>query len=239
MNNLELHKAIEHSVVFIGAERVPILVIDNFIASPSQLVDWVETEVASGRDFRNQASDFYPGVRKEVPTEYLHAISMLAPVIKSAFELGHRSNLHPIMSAFSLTTTPVNKLRPIQMLPHFDTAADNQLAMVHYLCGGEHGGTAYYRHRTTKFERINETRFDSYSTELKQQAIEAKLHENPAYVSNNSELFEQIYKVEAKMNRVVIYPSNLLHSGDINIDNGLKHNIRTGRLTISSFIRFI
>ena len=43
--------------------------------------------------------------------------------------------------------------------------------------------------------------------------------------------------VEAKLNRAVIYPSNVLHSGDIQTDLGLSNDPKKGRLTISSFIQ--
>lgn len=52
--------------------------------------------------------------------------------------------------------------------------------------------------------------------------------------SNN--MYEQIYSVEAKMNRAIIYPSNALHSGNINPVMGLSSEPRKGRLTIGSFI---
>ena len=73
---------------------------------------------------------------------------------------------------------------------------------------------------------------------IKQQAIAQRLHERPSYISSDTTLFEQIASLEAKPNRLIVYPSNALHSGNINPDLGLSSNPSTGRLTISSFLAF-
>ena len=102
-----------------------------------------------------------------------------------------------------------------------------------------HGGTAFYRHQYTGFERIDAARLPSYATLLKQQAMAARLHENPSYISGDTELFQQIAKVEARVNRAIIYPGNLLHSGDIRQIGANAADPAHGRLTISSFLQLI
>jgi hypothetical protein len=49
-------------------------------------------------------------------------------------------------------------------------------------------------------------------------------------------LFEQLHSVDACMNRAVIYPSRILHSGDVNPLLGLSSDPKVGRLTIGSVI---
>ncbi len=156
--------------------------------------------------------------------------------MNSKFALRKGNDVNVLLSAFSIATLPTEKLRPIQMLPHFDCPADNQFAMVHYLCDAKHGGTSIYRHNLTGYERINESRQSEYRQLLKQQAIAEKLHLNSRYIDGDTQLFTRVHALEAKINRAVIYPSNVLHSGNIHPEHGLSASPATGRLTISSFI---
>jgi len=233
---VKLNANMKTSLSYVGNEAIPVLVIDNLIDEPESLIRWLAQEISQNRGFSTQASDFYPGVRKVSPANYVAAIPQLLPLLQQSFGNLSADIAKVVLSAFSITTTPVDKLRPIQMLPHFDTAADNQFAMVHYLCDEQHGGTSFYRHKKTGFETIGESRFAQYTGLLKQQAVAEKLHQQPHYIEGNSTLFEQIHSVNAQMNRMVIYPSNALHSGNIRPNMGLFSDIRTGRLTISSFV---
>ena len=63
-----------------------------------------------------------------------------------------------------------------------------------------------------------------------------QIHKTPRYMSASTNMFEQLYSVEALMNRAIIYPSNLLHSGNVNAALGLSSVPKKGRLTIGSFI---
>jgi len=220
-------------VVFIGQENTPLIILDNFVTEPEALISLA----CDDHPFHAQPTDFYPGIRKPVPPSYGELIcSQLFNLLKNTYHLENGTEAKTILSAFSISTTPPSQLRPIQMLPHFDTTDNNQFALVHYLCGAEHGGTSFYRHKKANYERITKTRFSSYTTLLKQQAKAENLHLTPAYIADDSSLFERIHLVAARKNRVVIYPSNLLHSGNIQPQLGLSSDPRKGRLTISSFI---
>jgi len=217
----------------IGNEATPLLIIDELVSDP----DWLIKAAGQGCDFQTDPANFYPGVRQPAPQLYQQALqSALLPLLQAVFNPQARK-LQSLQAAFSLSTTPAAQLRPIQMLPHIDTTTPQQLAMVHYLCGSEHGGTSFYRHRETGFERISAERLAGYSATLKAEAQAAKLHLRPGYIDGDTELFQRIYQVEAKPNRAIIYPGNLLHSGDIRPDRGLSTDPRQGRLTISSFLQ--
>jgi len=221
------------NVFFVGLETTPIIVIDNFVTEPDKLISLA----CDDKPFQTQPTDFYPGIRKPVSAHYGVLIcSQLFELLKNTYQLKGATAAKTILSAFSITTTPVDKLRPIQMLPHFDTTENNQFALVHYLCNGEHGGTGFFRHNATEYERITQPRFPQYVKLLKQQAKAENLHLKPAFITNDSSLFDRIHLVAAQSNRVVIYPSNLLHSGNIQPQQGLSKDPRKGRLTISSFI---
>lgn len=229
--NINLKKNIE--VLFIGQESTPLIIVDDFVTEPETLISLA----CDDNPYHAQPTNYYPGIRKQSPPKYRSLLcSQLCDLLKNTYQLKDIVTAKTILSAFSISTTPPNKLRPIQMLPHFDTSENNQFALVHYLCGAKHGGTSFYRHKQTGYERITTIRFPQYATLLKHQAKAENLHLTPAYISNDSSLFERIHSVEARKNRVIIYPSNLLHSGNIQPQQGLSSDPRKGRLTISSFI---
>jgi hypothetical protein len=215
----------------LGQERTPVLVIDNLLVDTAWLC-----QQAKQAAFSDQADNYYPGIRAATPVLYQAVIRQaLFPLLHNVFA-PKATELRMLMSAYSIATTKTAELRPIQMLPHFDTVEPMQLAMVHYLCGKEQGGTSFYRHNETGFERITAVRLPGYAQGLKQQAKAARLHEKPGYMNGSTPLFERMEQVEAQFNRAVIYPGNLLHSGDIQSAT-LSADPDIGRLTISSFLQ--
>ena len=217
----------------IGEDATPLLIIDDLVTDPQ----WLIKAAAEGSAFNTDPANFYPGIRKPAPQLYPQVLqSALLPLLQAVFNPQAR-HLHSLQTAFSMSTTPATQLRPIQMLPHIDATTPQQLAMVHYLCGPEHGGTSFYRHRETGFERISAERLASYSATLKAEAQAAQLHLQPGYIDGDTSLFQRIYQVDAKPNRAIIYPGNLLHSGDIREGLGLSADPKIGRLTISSFLQ--
>ncbi|MDX2367350.1 MAG: DUF6445 family protein [Colwellia sp.] len=233
MSSMKVNLKDKIEVLFIGQESTPLIILDDFITEPEALISLA----CDDNPYHAQSTDYYPGIRKPLPPSYGELLSsQLFYLLKNTYQLKGAVAAKTILSAFSISTTPPNQLRPIQMLPHFDTTENTQFALVHYLCDVKHGGTSFYRHKQTGYERVTNTRFPQYTTLLKHQAKAENLHLSPAYITNNSSLFERIYSVEARKNRVVIYPSNLLHSGNIQPQQGLSSDPRKGRLTISSFI---
>jgi hypothetical protein len=217
----------------IGEEATPLLIIDDLVTDPQWLINAAE----HGSNFQTDPANFYPGIRKPAPQLYSQILqSALLPLLQAVFH-PQASRLNSLQTAFSMSTTPATQLRPIQMLPHIDATTPQQLAMVHYLCGPEQGGTSFYRHRETGFERISAERLAGYSATLKAEAQAAQLHLQPGYIDGDTSLFQRIYQVDAKANRAIIYPGNLLHSGDIREGSGLSADPKIGRLTISSFFQ--
>lgn len=219
---------------FIGSEQNPLLIIDNFYPAPEQLVAQACTPPA----FVAQASDFYPGLRKQISGDYAQqSLAAIASLVKQHFAIDAALQAQLSLCAFSLTTTPAEQLRPIQAVPHIDTPDPLQFAMVHYLCSEQFGGTSFYQHRHSGFETINESRMGDYFKTLKQQVM-AQGRSEFDYINGDTELFKRIGQVAVKFNRCIIYRSNLLHSGDINPQLGLSADPQQGRLTLNSFFKF-
>ncbi|WP_308364296.1 MULTISPECIES: DUF6445 family protein [unclassified Microbulbifer] len=220
-------------VASLGDERQPLLVIDGLAAEPESLVEFA----ADAPPFRARGGDYYPGVRKPLPQAYAEKLcEALDRVLREVFELPPGARAQPLLCALSIATTPPQQLRPIQRLPHFDTSDPSQLAVVHYLCPPQFGGTAFYRHRASGFEFIDGERLHGYAAQLKRQVMASP--PAPGYLDGDSELFEQIACIDACFNRALIYRGNQLHSGNIDPHCGLSADPRTGRLTATSFIRF-
>ena len=137
---------------------------------------------------------------------------------------------------FSLVTTPPEKLTPPQRLPHFDTIDTGRIAVLHYLCRPEHGGTAFYRHRRTGFETVTADRFERYQRVLHEEAGEHGLP--PArYFHGATTQFDAVAEYDAVFNRALIYRGATLHSGSIPAGFGFSGNPRLGRLTVNTFFQ--
>ena len=107
--------------------------------------------------------------------------------------------------------------------------------MLLYLCGDEHGGTAFYRHRATGLQQITAENRERYG-----EAVYAEVDRRPAalrYFDDSDEHFELLGVMPARFNRLVVYRGSLLHSAIVN-PRRLRADPRTGRLTGNTFYDF-
>ncbi|MHA7901216.1 MAG: DUF6445 family protein [Henriciella sp.] len=219
----------EFQVHLFGTEAEPLVVIDGFSSDPQGL------RAQAAQSTFAVTSPHYPGLRAQADPNYLgERMSTLRAVLTEIFGLGQGANM--VECAFSIVTTPPSDLKPIQRLPHFDTTDPKRLALLHYLSEEQTGGTAFYRHKATGFETVPPDRLEPYS-----RTINAEVTEDgpppPEYFRGQNPRFERIGHVEAKPNRMVIYRSYRLHSGDIPPDLPLHADPRTGRLTLNTFLQ--
>lgn len=234
---LQLHPALQLSALRFGAERTPVLIADQFVANPQQLVD----EACRAEFVAN--SPYYPGVRAEAPAAYRQLLlGTLQQTLINFFQLPART-LSLSVCHFSLITTPAAQLKLLQRIPHFDTTTPHALAAVHYLfhskgtAPNSASGTAFYRHRKTGFECITPQRELAYYRALESENDGPNLPKaNAGYIQGSTALFEQIGAAHGVYNRIIFYPRHLLHSGIVTPDTLLSPDPRLGRLTISSFI---
>jgi Family of unknown function (DUF6445) len=230
---LRLHERFQIATVRIGGEGLPVLVIDNFLSNPQILVDYASLHCG----FEGVSDTFYPGSRAPAPPIYCFALrAFLGDAVGEAFGLTG-SRVTGELSHFSLVTTPPGNLSVPQRMPHFDNTNPKQLAVLHYLCGSEHGGTSFYRHRRTRFEFIDDVRSPVYRSAVAEDL--AALGPPPAkYICGDDPMFERIGGFAAAFNRVLIYRSIDLHSADIPPGYRLDSNPRTGRLTANTFFYY-
>jgi hypothetical protein len=229
LSHLELHPDLSIRKYSIGQEGAPLLVVDNFIKQAEALVS-----AAAELRFTPQGKMF-PGIRALAPPLYQQlAFKELQPVLAEHFELKFNT-FNFSMCHYSLVTTPPDKLGMVQRIPHADSFENRGLAAVHYLFRGNLGGTAFYRHRKTGFEYLNENRKLEYFRSLEAENDGPNMP-RAEYINGDTPLFEQIDKQEGVFNRLLIYRRNSLHSGCIDKDFILDPNPLSGRLSINSFI---
>lgn len=195
----------------IGDELNPLLVIDNFSPAADTLVVAAQDE----QRFALPAGDYYPGIKATVQCpDYATMFEVFRERIVEVFGLQQSNQMRVDNSCYAIANTPADKLLPIQSIPHFDTCDAQQLAAVHYLCNASFGGTSFYQHRATGFEAISADRSATYQRVLGHQATSQGLPPC-GYINGSTPLFKKIAEVEVDFNRVVIYRSSVLHSGNI------------------------
>lgn len=193
--------------------------------------------VASQASLQNFAkiSPQYPGVRATLDPSVCQAwLVALSPMLDQAF--GRAVHGWEMAAWYSLVTTSPAALAPIQRLPHVDGTDPSQIAMMLYLHHTAHGGTAFFRHRTTGLEALTDQNYPRYATALQADVARTGLPA-AAYATDGAPHFERTHTVPGTFNTAVFYRGNILHSGVI--DNGapLSADPREGRLTINAFIR--
>jgi len=213
----------------VGAERSPLLVVDDFVPNADALVDY-----AAAQTFSVQGR-YYPGIRCVAPESYQQfLLTTLGNAMLECLGVA-RGSVRSSMCHYSLVTTPPERLELLQRIPHVDSVATNGLASIHYLCRKDLGGTAFYRHRATGFESLDAARHERYLRTLEAECSGPHAP-GAGYINGDTPSFEQIGKQDCVFNRLLLYRRNVLHSGCIAADFIPDANPRTGRLSINSFI---
>jgi len=212
----------------IGAEKEPLLIIDNFAP---QADAWVK--YAGILNFKKLAP-YYPGVRAPISADYLRLhVEPLQPLLAETF--GYRSGAKLVEAFYSIVTTPPDELVPLQRMPHFDGGGDEKLALLHYLSPASMGGTAFYRHKSTGYQTVPDAKYPAYKASLE---ADVEKHGLPApdYFRNSNDMFERIGSCDAAFNRAVIYRGTNLHAVDLPEGFAFDPSPQTGRLTINTFL---
>jgi hypothetical protein len=204
-------------------------VIDQAVADPDRLV-----RKAAGGHFTPQGT-LFPGLRIRAPLSYEAFLEqLLRPLLAPHFGLPAGGRFAFPMCHYSLVTLPPDRLAFLQRVPHVDSVQGNGLATMHYLFRGDWGGTAFYRHRATGFESVDESRQAGYFATLEQESRREQVADG--YIRGDSPLFERIDAADGVFNRLVVYRRNSLHSGDIDNARIPPADALAGRLSINSFI---
>ncbi|UTF61335.1 DUF6445 family protein [Gilvimarinus sp. DA14] len=227
---LNPHARIYHHKM--GAERQPVLIIDDFLLNPDALI-----EHACRCNFAREKK-LYPGHRAEAPDVYTQALRSALPQLLSRVFDTRPGDINAAESSYSLVTQAPETLQMLQRLPHFDSLNGRELASVYFLCNRDserYGGTAFYRHRATGFESVDSTRIKTYSRSVEDQLRDGKA---PAagYIYGDTELYQQIDQFAARFNRLILYRCTSLHSGLIDSEFDFSRDPANARLSINTFL---
>lgn len=230
-----INSPLELRVTEIGNERTPVIRIDNLLSGIDGLIDAARRRGA----FRYDPQWAYPGVRCPLPESYTTAVlSEIVPLIHEVYDVPDESSCQTAHALFSLLTTPAADLSLLQRIPHFDNHGLHYFATVHYLGPGHFGGTGFFRHRPTGFERITSARYPEYVAAAKAH-MRAHGDPRPGYINASDDHFELIGQVDYEPNRIAIYPGNVLHSGLVEPSRDLGTDPASGRLTANLFLNFV
>lgn len=213
----------------VGTEQSPVLVVDNALLNTEALV-----ARAHRTEFAPPKNTYYPGLNAPLDdTMILGTVEVLRTALAQVFGLPADMRL-TCTGYYGLMCTPPNELSLAQVVPHTDTFFADTLAILLYLCPPGFEGTAFYRHKATGFETLSEDRKAAYGAAIeRERPVQAQMP--PAYAASGEPFFEQIGQVEAVLNRLVVYRSNLFHSA---LAGGLlSSDPALGRLTANIFVK--
>ena len=213
----------------IGRENAPLVVIDNLVADPEELV----RDAVSKR--YSPPPSYYPGLRAKAPLSYqVFVVGELRGMLCEYFEL-EATSLRFSMCHYSVVTTPPEQLTALQRIPHVDSHEARGLATIHYLFKADLGGTAFYRHRATGFEYVDESRRATYYPILEQE-LAGPAAPTAEYIDADTALFERVGAQAGLFNRMLIYRRNSLHSGAISRSFVPSADPSRGRLSLNCFL---
>ena len=213
----------------VGTEAAPLLVIDNAVANPDELVKAAATKGFMGVD------TYYPGVRARTPLSFQRfVLEDLREEILRTFSPAN-TNLRFTACHYSLITTPPEKLGYLQRVPHIDSMNGEELALVMYLFKSDLGGTSFYRHRKTGFETVDHTRETEYLRHLEAEQ-DAVMRTSTGFIEGSNEFYERIGHQDGVFNRMLVYRRTTLHSGSPTIPGAISADPRRGRLCITGFL---
>jgi hypothetical protein len=227
--NIAPHPSMRIQKLTIGRESAPLLVIDDVVADPEELV-----QDAAAKHYTTPSS-YFPGLRAKAPLSYQRfLVGEFRTLLCDYFGLDAPS-LRFNMCHYSVVTTPPERLSMLQRIPHVDTHDARGLASIHYLFKADLGGTAFYRHRATGFEYVDESRRAAYFQTLEKELAGAAAPES-RYIDSDTPLFERVGIQAGVFNRMLIYRRNSLHSGAPTPGQSLSADPASGRLSINSFL---
>ena len=234
MVDIQINSACRLETRIVGNEKTPVVIIDEPIQSTDGLIQYALQQA----DFDVAGESSYPGVRADLPSVYADTLGpQLIGLISHVFKIPSSARPHLVHQLFSLVTSPPEKLEPLQRLPHTDNRSPFYFATVHYLNAGDHGGTGFFRHRPTGFERISNERYESFK-DAETAHIEANGPPTDKYIKATDDHYELFADIDYKPNRMAIDPGNILHSGLIRPDRDIDADPATGRLTANLFFYF-
>ncbi|ESQ91227.1 hypothetical protein ABAC460_06595 [Asticcacaulis sp. AC460] len=204
-----------------------VLVVEDALANPEDLL------ASAHRDSFGAPppNSWYPGLVATLPDTYLNLLlrELRRPMAK-VFDMppDQRSAYYGF---FGLATVRPDQMAPNQVAPHTDTSRLHSFATVHYLSQDHPGGTSFYRHKSTGLELITPSVSAKFAFFRRQEL--AQCEGQP--LSAVEDLYEEIFHIEPKFNRLILYRAGQIHRSKLKPGAALSSDPATGRLTANTF----
>ena len=230
--DLSLNPRADVAARVLGRERQPLILIDNALSAPDDMA-----RLGRSAPFAAPPDTLYPGLNAPAPRAYTEGLlRALRPLLAQAFGIPAHLALRGA-SFFALATGTPADLRPEQRVPHHDSNDPFMIAMVHYLChdapGAPQGGTAFFRHRATGYEYVDDKRYADYLPRMQAELAQGA---HAAHAGPDTPHYEMIDAAPCVYNRLLVYRSISLHAGLLGAST-LTDDPRTGRLTLNTLIQ--
>ena len=75
---------------------------------------------------------------------------------------------------------------------------------------------------------------EEYGAHLETEAKDTRYHQQ--YICGSNDYYEEIARYEARFNRLLMYPGDVLHAPTIPADFDFSPSFSSGRLTLNTFI---
>jgi hypothetical protein len=207
-------------------------VVDGALENPGE---WRDFAVAARPAFADAPHNAFPGPELRLPEPVAAGLgSYFDERFRASFD-GRRTER--FYARLSMVTRALGQLMPWQWQPHVDqlaTAPDQSIAAsVLYLFDDPAlGGTAFYRPKRPAAETLPMV---EDASRLPPAEFSARYGVAPGYLTASNDWFEQIARVPAAYNRLIVYSGTVFHSGDITQPERLSDDPARGRLTINGF----
>lgn len=232
--SIVVDKTTDINTYTIGNELTPVLVCDELTKNKHDLILHAN-RIAT---FEYDKNSFYPGYRAALPNNYVkNIVSAVAPIIKKVYR-PHLEKISLRSAFYSFVAKQPTELSVPQRLPHIDSQYSYGFAILHYLNEGDFGGTGFFRHKNTNLERVHPEKSALYAAAWKKER-QSNGDPKQQYFTKSNALFELIHSVEYRPNRLIVYPSNIFHSGLIRPATDIHQKSETGRLTANIFLDFV
>lgn len=231
---LDVNLNFKPTIKVVGLEQTPVVVIDDFCLNIQEI-----QHHASQAEFSQDNNSYYPGIRSQLPNQYIvDTLKAIYQGLYKTYGIPRTYKLQPQLAYYSLITQQPETLSFLQRFPHFDTPRKGYFAVLHYINENPHGGTGFFRHKASKFERITDDCVDEYMRKCNEE-IDFLGGPQAKYHTGDSDMYELYDTIDYKPNRLVIYPGNLLHSTLVNNQTDIDNNPCSGRLTANMFVEFV
>lgn len=217
-----------------------IIIIENFLKNPNEHIEFIKKNIEQKKEYKGK--DNYPGVRIKTNKDLIKEVRHLMLKIASMYyDKNIKKYVTCYTDGYSVITHPNNKITPSNMIPHQDCQYQDGhkisgVACVIYLCNTTHeyNGTGFYECEYP----FTSKKFWTDKKYEKQSKILQEYSKSPEYCIDKEEhIFKKIYEVDAKINRMVLYPTDYFHQGIAHSEYyNDENNIRKDRYTYAGFV---